>query len=125
MVGATPVFLDINRRTFDINADLIPAAATPRIKAILPAQVYGRPADIEPIHAIAECHEVKALKDCAQAFGPIYRGKKVGILGRAGTLSCCPSKNFGAYGDGSLLVTDDGVARRTRILSVHGFKRRY
>ncbi|WP_243089950.1 DegT/DnrJ/EryC1/StrS family aminotransferase [Thermus neutrinimicus] len=126
LVGATPVFVDIDPKTFNINPDLIPAAITPRTKAILPVHLYGRPAEMDAILAIAEEHGLKVLEDCAQAFGATYRGKKVGTLGHAGAFSFFPSKNLGAYGDGGLLVTDDdGVAELARMLRAHGSRRKY
>lgn len=126
LVGATPVFVDIDPRTFNINPELIPPAITPRTKAILPVHLYGRPAEMDSILAIAEEHGLKVLEDCAQAFGATYRGKKVGTLGYAGAFSFFPSKNLGAYGDGGLLVTnDDGVAELARMLRAHGSRRKY
>lgn len=126
LVGATPVFVDIDPRTFNINPELIPPAITPRTKAILPVHLYGRPAEMDSILAIAEEHGLKVLEDCAQAFGATYRGQKVGTLGHAGAFSFFPSKNLGAYGDGGLLVTnDDQVAEIARMLRVHGSRRKY
>jgi len=126
LVGATPVFVDIDPKTFNIDPNLIPAAITPRTKAILPVHLYGRPAEMDAILAIAEEHGLKVLEDCAQAFGAAYQGKKVGTLGHAGAFSFFPSKNLGAYGDGGLLVTnDDGVAELARMLRAHGSKRKY
>lgn len=126
LVGATPVFVDIDPRTFNLDPELIPAAITPRTKAILPVHLYGRPAEMEPILAIAEEHGLKVLEDCAQAFGATYSGRKVGTLGHAGAFSFFPSKNLGAYGDGGLLVTDDDqVAEMARMLRAHGSRRKY
>ncbi|WP_343231593.1 DegT/DnrJ/EryC1/StrS family aminotransferase [Thermus brevis] len=126
LVGATPVFVDIDPKTFNIDPNLIPAAITSRTKAILPVHLYGRPAEMDAILAIAEEQGLKVLEDCAQAFGATYRGKKVGTLGHAGAFSFFPSKNLGAYGDGGLLVTnDDGVAELARMLRAHGSKRKY
>ncbi|RTH03485.1 erythromycin biosynthesis sensory transduction protein eryC1 [Thermus scotoductus] len=126
LVGATPVFVDIDPKTFNLNPDLIAAAITPRTKAILPVHLYGRPAEMDPILDLAEAHGLKVLEDCAQAFGATYRGKKVGTLGHAGAFSFFPSKNLGAYGDGGLLVTnDDEVATLGRMLRAHGSKRKY
>lgn len=126
LVGATPVFVDIDPRTFNINPELIPPAITPRTKAILPVHLYGRPAEMDSILAIAEEYGLKVLEDCAQAFGATYRGQKVGTLGHAGAFSFFPSKNLGAYGDGGLLVTnDDGVAALARMLRAHGSRKKY
>lgn len=126
LVGATPIFVDIDPATFNLNPDLIKERITPRTKAILPVHLYGRPAEMEPILALAGQHGLKVLEDCAQAFGATYRGKKVGTLGHAGAFSFFPSKNLGAYGDGGLLVTDDDqVAETARMLRAHGSRRKY
>jgi dTDP-4-amino-4,6-dideoxygalactose transaminase len=126
LVGATPVFVDIDPRTFNINPDLIPSAITPRTKAILPVHLYGLPAEMDPILEIARSHGLKVLEDCAQAFGATYRGKKVGTLGDAGAFSFFPTKNLGGFGDGGLIATDsDEVAERARMLRAHGSRRKY
>jgi len=126
LVGATPVFVDIDPRTFNINPDLIPSAITPRTKAILPVHLYGLPAEMDPILEIARSHGLKVLEDCAQAFGATYRGKKVGTLGDAGAFSFFPTKNLGGYGDGGLIATNsDEVAERARMLRAHGSRRKY
>jgi dTDP-4-amino-4,6-dideoxygalactose transaminase len=111
LVGATPVFVDIDPRTFNINPDLIPSAITPRTKAILPVHLYGLPAEMDPILEIARSHGLKVLEDCAQAFGATYKGRKVGTLGDAGAFSFFPTKNLGGFGDGGLIATNsDEVA---------------
>jgi dTDP-4-amino-4,6-dideoxygalactose transaminase len=126
LVGATPVFVDIDPRTFNINPDLIPSAITPRTKAILPVHLYGLPAEMDPILEIARSHGLKVLEDCAQAFGATYRGKKVGTLGDAGAFSFFPTKNLGGFGDGGLIATNsDEVAERARMLRAHGSRRKY
>lgn len=126
LVGATPVFVDIDPGTFNINPDLIETAITSRTKAIVPVHLYGRPAEMAPILALAKQYGLKVLEDCAQAFGATYRGKKVGTLGQAGAFSFFPSKNFGAYGDGGLLATDDDqIAETARMLRAHGSRRKY
>ncbi len=126
LVGATPVFVDIDPRTFNINPDLIAPAITPRTKAILPVHLYGLPAEMDPILEIAQAHGLKVLEDCAQAFGATYGGRKVGTLGDAGAFSFFPTKNLGGYGDGGLIVTnDDEVAGRARMLRAHGSRRKY
>jgi dTDP-4-amino-4,6-dideoxygalactose transaminase len=126
LMGAIPVFVDIDPETFNINPDLVEPAITPRTKAILPVHLYGRPAEMAPILALAEQHGLKVLEDCAQAFGATYQGKKVGTLGHAGAFSFFPSKNLGAYGDGGLLATDDDqIAETARMLRAHGSRRKY
>ena len=126
LVGATPVFVDIDPRTFNINPDLIPSAITPRTKAILPVHLYGLPAEMDPILEIARSHGLKVLEDCAQAFGATYKGKKVGTLGDAGGFSFFPTKNLGGFGDGGLIVTNsDEVADLARMLRAHGSRRKY
>jgi dTDP-4-amino-4,6-dideoxygalactose transaminase len=126
LVGATPVFVDIDPRTFNINPDLIPSAITPRTKAILPVHLYGLPAEMDPILEIARSHGLKVLEDCAQAFGATYKGKKVGTLGDAGAFSFFPTKNLGGFGDGGLIATNsDEVAERARMLRAHGSRRKY
>jgi dTDP-4-amino-4,6-dideoxygalactose transaminase len=126
LAGATPVFVDIDPRTFNINPDLIPSAITPRTKAILPVHLYGLPAEMDPILEIARSYGLKVLEDCAQAFGATYRGKKVGTLGDAGAFSFFPTKNLGGFGDGGLIATNsDEVAERARMLRAHGSRRKY
>ena len=126
LVGATPVFVDIDPRTFNINPDLIPSAITPRTKAILPVHLYGLPAEMDPILEIARSHGLKVLEDCAQAFGATYKGKKVGTLGDAGAFSFFPTKNLGGFGDGGLIaMNSDEVAERARMLRAHGSRRKY
>lgn len=126
LVGATPVFVDIDPGTFNINPDLIESAITSRTKAIVPVHLYGRPAEMAPILALAKQYGLKVLEDCAQAFGATYRGKKVGTLGHAGAFSFFPSKNLGAYGDGGVLATDDDqIAETARMLRAHGSRRKY
>lgn len=126
LVGATPVFVDIDPRTFNLNPKLIDPALTPRTKAILPVHLYGLPAEMDPILEIARAHGLKVLEDCAQAFGATYKGRKVGTLGDAGAFSFFPTKNLGGYGDGGLIATnDDGVAELARMLRAHGSRRKY
>ena len=126
LVGATPVFVDIDPKTFNINPELIPEAITPRTKAILPVHLYGQAADMDPILEIAREHGLKVLEDTAQAFGGEYKGKKLGTLGDVGAFSFFPTKNLGGVGDGGLVATnDDRVAELARMLRVHGAKRKY
>lgn len=126
IVGATPVFVDIDLSTFNINADSIEAAITSRTKAILPVHLYGNPASLPEIQSIARCHGLAIVEDCAQAIGAQVNGRKVGTIGDVGCFSFFPSKNLGAYGDGGLITTNDGqLASRIRGLRVHGGLKKY
>ena len=125
-VGARPVFVDIHPETYLIDYQAIEAVITPKTKAILPVHLYGQPADMDEILAIAETHHLKVIEDNAQAFGAVYKGRKTGALGDVGCLSFFPSKNLGGYGDGGMVTTDDdGVAGQARMLRVHGWKKKY
>ncbi len=126
LVGAKPVFVDIDPATYNIDHGLIEEKITGRTKAILPVHLYGLCADMDPIIRIAKKHNLKILEDCAQAIGSTYNGKKAGSFGDAGAISFFPSKNLGAFGDGGMLVTnDEAVAKLTRLLHNHGSERRY
>ena len=125
-VGATPVFVDIDERTFNIDPDLIKQAITKRTKAILPVHLYGQAADMDPIMELAAKYGLKVIEDTAQAFGGEYKGRKLGTIGHAGCYSFFPSKTLGAFGDGGLIATDDDeVAEKARMLRVHGSKKKY
>lgn len=126
-VGAKPVFVDIEEESFNIDPTLIVAAITERTKAILPVHLYGRPAEMDAIMAIAEEHGLKVIEDCAQSFGARYQGKRqTGTIGHVGAYSFFPSKNLGAFGDGGLVATnDDNVAELARMLRAHGSKKKY
>jgi len=125
-VGAKPVFVDIEEASFNIDPTLIEAAITERTKAILPVHLYGRPAEMDAIMAVANEHGLKVLEDCAQSFGARYHGQQTGTIGHAGAYSFFPSKNLGAFGDGGLIVTDDDeVADMARMLRAHGSKKKY
>lgn len=125
-VGATPVFVDIDPITFNLEPNLIGEHITSRTKAILPVHLYGCPVNMDPVLALASQYGLKVLEDCAQSFGATYRGKRVGTLGDAGAFSFFPSKNLGAYGDAGLLVTnDDQVAETARMLRAHGSRKKY
>jgi dTDP-4-amino-4,6-dideoxygalactose transaminase len=125
-VGATPVFVDIDpiRRTLD--PEKLEAAITPRTKAIIPVHLYGMPADMDRINAIAERHGLAVIEDAAQAHGAKYRSKRVGQFGQIACFSFYPSKNLGAYGEGGALVTTDAaIAQRARSLRDHAQTQRY
>ncbi|NPA93751.1 MAG: DegT/DnrJ/EryC1/StrS family aminotransferase [Chloroflexi bacterium] len=126
LVGAQPVFVDIDPVTFNIDPARIPAAITPRTKAILPVHLYGHAADMDPILEIAREHGLKVLEDVAQAFGGAYKGRKLGSLGDAAAFSFFPTKNLGGFGDGGLIATNDPqVADLARMLRAHGARRKY
>ena len=126
IVGATPVFVDIDPETYNIDPKLIEAAITPRTRAILPVHLYGCPAPMDEIMAIAKRHNLAVIEDCAQAIGTRYRDKLVGNIGTFGCFSFFPSKNLGAYGDGGMLVTgDSALADRARSLRAHGGRVKY
>lgn len=125
-VGAVPVFVDIDPETYNMDPALIEEKITPRTKAILPVDLFGQAAEMDPILALAEEYGLKILEDVAQAFGGEYRGRKLGTIGDAGAFSFFPSKNLGAYGDGGLLTTNDAtVAEAARMLRAHGAKKKY
>ena len=121
LVGAEPVFVDIEPRTFNIDAAQIPEALTPRTKAIVPVHLFGHAADLDPILEVARKHGLAVLEDVAQAFGGRYLGRPLGSLGNAGAFSFYPTKNLGAFGDAGLLATnDDRIAEMARKLRTHG-----
>jgi dTDP-4-amino-4,6-dideoxygalactose transaminase len=125
-VGAKPVFIDIDpaRRTMDHME--IEAAITPRTKAVMPVHLFGMPAAMEPITAIARKHNIPIIEDAAQAHGARYQGKRIGQFGVAAGFSFYPGKNLGAYGEGGALVTNDAkLAARARSLREHGQSQRY
>ena len=137
-VGAIPVFADIDPKTFNIDPKKLRQLLTDHsslithhssltaIKAVIPVHLYGQPADMDEIMAIAEEFELYVVEDAAQAIGAEYKGQKVGTIGHLGCFSFFPTKNLGAYGDGGLVVTnDDELAERVRMLRVHGSKPKY
>lgn len=125
-IGAKPVFVDVDPRTYNIDPDLVAAAITERTRAVLPVHLFGQPADLEPIAALCRTHGLKLIEDCAQSFGATYGGKRSGAYGDAGCFSFFPSKNLGCYGDGGMIVTnDDALAEQVRILRNHGSRAQY
>lgn len=126
LLGAIPVFVDIEADTYNINAELIEAKITSRTKAIMPVSLYGQIADMDKINAIAEKHNLIVIEDAAQSFGATYKGKKSCNLSHFGCTSFFPSKPLGCYGDGGALFTnDDELAEKARLFLAHGSKRRY
>ena len=126
MVGATPVFVDIEPDTFNIDVAALEAAITPRTRAVIPVHLFGQSADMGPILTIARRADIKVLEDAAQSFGADYQGRQTGTMGDAGALSFFPSKNLGAFGDAGMIVTnDDALAAEAAMLRVHGSRRKY
>nr|WP_153590091.1 DegT/DnrJ/EryC1/StrS family aminotransferase [Rhodocyclus gracilis] len=127
LLGATPVFVDIEPDTCNIDASLIEAAITPRTKAIMPVSLYGQPADMDEINDIAARHgNIPVIEDAAQSFGATYKGRKSCNLSTIGCTSFFPSKPLGCYGDGGAIFTsDDAIAQACREIRVHGQSRRY
>lgn len=125
-VGATPVFVDIDSRTFNIAPELIERAITPRTRGVIPVHLFGQPADLKAINRICDRHGLVLIEDCAQSFGAPVDGRKTGTYGAAGCYSFFPSKNLGCYGDGGLVVCQsDDMADRLRMLRNHGSRQRY
>ena len=125
-VGAIPVFVDIDPRTFNICPKAIEAAITPKTTAIMPVHLFGQPADMNAISAICEKHNLKLIEDCCQSFGASINGKQTGAIGHAAGFSFFPSKNLGAFGDGGLATTNcDETAAKIRQLRNHGSDVRY
>ncbi|QDT32625.1 DegT/DnrJ/EryC1/StrS family aminotransferase [Thalassoglobus polymorphus] len=119
--GATPVFVDIDPETYNLNTDQIELAMTRRTKAIMPVHLFGQCAEMDPIWRIATQYGLAIIEDAAQAIGASYRGRKAGVLGSIGCFSFFPTKNLGGAGDGGLVTTDDkDLAARLRRLRVHG-----
>ena len=126
LVGARPVFVDIDPATCNIDPGLIEAKITARTRAILPVSLYGQPADMEEINAIAARHGLAVIEDAAQSFGATYHGRQSCNLSTIGCTSFFPSKPLGCYGDGGALFTsDDRLAAAAREIRVHGQSRRY
>jgi dTDP-4-amino-4,6-dideoxygalactose transaminase len=124
--GATPVFVDIEPETMNIDPARIEARITENTKAILPVHIFGHPADMDRILALAGKYDLKVVEDCAQAFGAEIKGRRVGSFGDAGCFSFYPSKNLGACGDGGMvLVNDPALAEEIKKLRNHGSKGAY
>jgi dTDP-4-amino-4,6-dideoxygalactose transaminase len=125
-VGATPVFVDIDPQTYNLDLEQAQAAINDKTKAILPVHIFGQPVDMAAIQQLAEQHDLQVVEDCAQSFGAHVDGRQSGSFGLAGCFSFFPSKNLGAYGDGGLISTDsDQVAEHLRVLRNHGSWKQY
>ncbi|MBI1895025.1 MAG: DegT/DnrJ/EryC1/StrS family aminotransferase [Acidobacteria bacterium] len=124
--GARPALVDIDARTFNMDASRIERAITPRTRAILPVHLYGQPAEMDAILEIARRHRLAVIEDAAQAHGAEYRGRRAGSMGELGCFSFYPTKNLGACGEGGMVTTHDaGLARTVRLLRDWGQDRKY
>lgn len=124
--GATPVFVDIDPETFNLDLDRVEEAVTPDTRAIVPVHLFGRPVDMTRLMAIARKHNLIVIEDCAQATGATWEGQKVGSFGDFGCFSFFPTKNLGACGDGGAVTTSDpALAEKIRVLKNHGQAGRY
>ena len=124
--GAAPVPVEPDPKTFNLDPERVAAAITPHTRAIIPVHLYGQPADMDPIIAIAEKHGLKVLEDTAQAHGACYKGRRAGSLGHAAAHSFYPSKNLGAFSDGGAVTTDDAsLVDKLRELRNYGSKVKY
>jgi dTDP-4-amino-4,6-dideoxygalactose transaminase len=125
-VGATPVFVDIDPATFNIDVAQVAGTITPRTRALMPVHLFGQAADMDPLVELAAQAQVPIIEDAAQAIGARYRGRPAGGIGALGCFSFFPSKNLGAFGDAGLVTTnDDALASRVRLLRTHGAERQY
>lgn len=126
VLGAKPVYVDIDPRTYNLNPGLLEAAITPRTRAIVPVALYGQCADMDAINAIAARHGIPVIEDAAQSLGATYKGRRSGNLSAIACTSFFPSKPLGCYGDGGALFTDDDqLASVIRQIARHGQDRRY
>lgn len=125
-VGATPVFVDIDPTTYNLNCSEIAGKITTRTRAIIPVHLYGQMADMDAVMKLAAEHRLVVIEDAAQAIGAEYKGRRAGCIGHYGCFSFFPSKNLGAAGDGGMVVTNDAErAERVRVLRAHGSKPKY
>jgi dTDP-4-amino-4,6-dideoxygalactose transaminase len=126
IAGATPVFVDTEEKTYNIDASKIEKAITKKTKAILLVHLYGHAADLDPIMQIAKKYKLKVIEDCAQAHGALYKNKKVGSFGDAACFSFYPTKNLGAFGDGGMIITNsEEIKDKALLLRDYGRKGRY
>lgn len=126
LLGATPVFAEIDPDTFNLSPTDVKKHITSRTKAIIPVHLYGQAADMDPLLELAKQHRLKVVEDCAQAIGATYHGRPVGSMGDIGCVSFFPSKNLGGYGDGGMIVTDsEEIYRHLISLRAHGSTKKY
>ena len=125
-LGATPVFVDIDPATYNIDTAQIASKITPRTRVIIPVHLFGQMADMDPIMALAQKHNLVVIEDAAQAIGAEHKGRRAGSIGTYGCFSFFPSKNLGAPGDGGMIVTNDAArAEKLKVLRGHGSKPKY
>ena len=125
-VGAKPIFVDIDERTYNLDPNKVEAAITPRTKAIMPVHLYGQPAELKPLREIATTHHLWLIEDAAQAHLAEYDGKRCGSIGDVACFSFYPGKNLGAYGDaGAVTSNDEALLTKIRQLRDHGCKTKY
>jgi len=125
-VGATPVFVDVDPITLNMDLEQLESKITTRTKAIIPVHIFGQMVDVERVMEIAGRYDLKVIEDAAQAIGAQYRGRPAGSIGHAGTFSFFPTKNLGAYGDAGMIVTnDERLAAELRQLRFHGCETKY
>lgn len=126
LLGAVPVFVDIEPDTCNLDVSQVEARITPRTRALMPVSLYGQVADMAPLNAIAERHGLPVIEDAAQSFGATYQGRRSGALSTLGCTSFFPSKPLGCYGDGGAIFTsDEALAQACREIRVHGQSARY
>jgi len=126
LTGARPVFVDIDPASYTLAPDHLESRITARTRAVVPVHLYGQAADLDPLLEIAQRHGLTVVEDCAQAHGAEYKGQRVGPFGCVACFSFYPTKNLGAYGDGGMVVTDDGaLAQKVRLLRQYGWEKRY
>lgn len=126
LLGAVPVYVDIDEKTYNIDVNKIEEKITAKTKAIMPVHLYGQPAEMDKIQEVAKQYNIKVIEDSAQAFGATYKDKKVCSIGDIGCISFFPSKNLGAFGDGGMITTnDEGLAQKIRMIINHGSQKKY
>ena len=124
--GATPVFVDVDPKTYTMNPALLERAITPRTKAVIPVHLFGQTANMDPILDIARRHKLRVVEDACQAHGADYKGRPAGSMGDAGCFSFYPGKNLGAFGEAGAVTTNDpALAERIQVLRDHGQQKKY
>jgi len=125
-VGAVPVFVDVNKDTFNIDLEQVKSAINDKTRAVIPVHLFGQPVDMPALKALCDANNLKIIEDCAQSFGAHINGQQTGSFGDAGAFSFFPSKNLGCYGDGGLISTNsDKMAEDIKVLRNHGSTKQY